>query len=155
MNYQQKDAILSLLNLHEPSRNSSNNYCFTYKDFLDPSDDFTDFSCERLGGKQGYSALIETLLAKDKSAKIFVQVYGMEEDHNERFIYADTLIIFSKLSLREINRIFNKSNLLFPSTIQEEAALSNPTFLIAENGSLIPIAKLSEDNTSLYICWWD
>ena len=59
MDNQQKDTILSLLKNDEMNRNFTNNYWFSYKDFLDPTDDFTDFSCERLEGKHEYIALIE------------------------------------------------------------------------------------------------
>jgi len=37
--------------------------------------------------------LIEKSLSIDETAKIFVQVYGLEEDNNEQCITADTLII--------------------------------------------------------------
>ena len=108
MNNQQKGTILTLLKIDESNRNYTNNQWFSYKDFLDPTDDFTDFSCERLEGKQKYITLIEKLLSIDETAKIFVQVYGLEEDNNEQCITADTLIIFSKLSLYEIKQIFNE-----------------------------------------------
>ena len=118
MNNQQKGTILTLLKIDESNRNYTNNQWFSYKDFLDPTDDFTDFSCERLEGKQKYITLIEKLLSIDETAKIFVQVYGLEEDNNEQCITADTLIIFSKLSLYEIKQIFNEPKDIFPSDIR-------------------------------------
>ncbi|MBR9942571.1 hypothetical protein KE502_01680 [Clostridiaceae bacterium Marseille-Q3526] len=63
--------------------------------------------------------MIEKLLSIDETAKIFVQVYGLEEDNNEQCITADTLIIFSKLSLYEIKQIFNEPKDIFPSDIRE------------------------------------
>jgi len=155
MDSQQKGTILTLLKVDEMTRNYTNNYWFSYKDFLDPTDDFTDFSCERLDGKQGYLALIENLLSIDGTAKVFVQVYGLEEDNNEQCITADTLIIFSKLSLYKIKQIFNESNDIFPSDIGEETDFSQQTFLIGDNGELIPSAKLLDDDYSVYYCWWD
>ena len=89
MNNKQKATILTLLKTDKMNRNYTNNYWFLYKDFLDPTDDFTDFSCERSDGKQGYIALIECLLSIDKTAKIFVQTSGLEEDNNEQCILAD------------------------------------------------------------------
>ena len=86
--------------------------------------------------------MIENLLSIDGTAKIFVQVYGLEEDNNEQCVCADTLIIFSKLSLYDIKQIFNEPQDIFPSDIGEETDLSQPTFLIGDNGELIPITKL-------------
>ena len=155
MDNQQKDTILTLLKVDKINRNYTNNYWFSYKDFLDPTDDFTDFSCERLDGKQGYITLIENLLNIDGTAKIFVQVYGLEEDNNEQCICADTLIIFSKLSLYEIKQIFNEPQDIFPDDIGEETDFSQPTFLIDNNGELIPSTKLFNDDYFIYYCWWD
>ena len=155
MDNQQKVTILTLLKLDKMNRNYTNNYWFSYKDFLDPTDDFTVFSCERLDGKQRYIALIENLLSIDGTAKIFVQVYGLEEDNNEQCICADTLIIFSKLSLYDIKQIFNQPQDIFPSDIGEETDFSQPTFIIGDNGELIPTTKLFSDDYFIYYCWWD
>lgn len=155
MDNQQKGTILTLLKADKMSRIYTNKYWFSYNDFLDPTDDFTDFSCERLDGKQGYIALIENLLSVDGSAKIYVQVYGLEENNNEQCICADTLIIFSKLSLYDIKQIFNEPQDIFPSDIGEETDLSQPTFLIGDNGELIPTTKLFSDDYFIYYCWWD
>lgn len=155
MNNQQKGVILTLLKIDEMNMNSYNRYWFSYKDFLDPTDDFTDFCCERLDGKQGYIALIENLLNIDKTAKIFVQVYGLEENNYEQCITADTLIIFSKLSLYKIKQIFNESQDIFPSDVGEEKDFSQPTFLICNNGELISSTKLISDDYFIYYCWWD
>jgi len=155
MNNPQKGIILTLLKVDKMNRNYINKYWFSYKDFLDPTDDFTDFSCERLDGKQEYIALIENLLSIDRTAKVFVQVYGLEEDNNEQCIYADTLIIFSKLSLYDVKQIFNASQDIFPSDIGEEIDFSQPTFLIGDNGKLLPITKLFCDDYFVYYCWWD
>lgn len=81
--------------------------------------------------------MIEKLLSIDETAKIFVQVYGLEEDNNEQCITADTLIIFSKLSLYEIKQIFNEPKDIFPSDIREVTDFSQSTFLIDNNGKLI------------------
>lgn len=154
MDNQQKGTILTLLKVDEITGNYTNNYWFTYKDFLDPTDDFTAFECERLEGKERYTALIENLLSIDKCAKVFVQVYGMEND-SEPFVYADTLMIFSKLSLDGIKHIFNEPEDIFPSDIGEETDFSQPTFLIGNNGQIIPGAELFKGNDSVYYCWWD
>lgn len=98
-------------------------------------------------------ALIENVINKDKTAKIFVQVYGLED--KDKVITVDTLIIFSKLSLAEIKQIFNEPKDIFPSDIGEETDFSQPTFLIGDNGDLISITELSYEQQSVYYCWWD
>ena len=153
MNSLQKGSILTLLKTDEMSSNYTNNYWFSYKDYLDPADDFTDFCCECFGGKHEYIALIENLINKDKTAKIFVQVYGL--DNKDKVITADTLIIFSKLSLVEIKQIFNEPKDIFPSDIGEETDFSQPTFMIGDNGELISITELSHEGQRVYYCWWD
>lgn len=155
MNDQQKGTVLTLLKVDKINRNYTNNYWFSYEDFLDPTDDFTEFSCERLEGKQGYTALIESLISKDGTAKVFVQVYGLEDDNQELCVYADTLIVFSKLSLDEIKQIFNEPEDIFPSDIGEETDFSQPAFLIGGNGELISGEELLSDDYFVYYCWWD
>lgn len=155
MDKRQKGTILTLLKTDKISGNYTNHYWFSYKDFLDPTDNFTYFSCGTLDDKQGYIAVIENLLSIDEFAKIFVEVYGFEEDNKEQFIYADTLIIFSKLSLSEIKQIFNKPKDIFPSDIGEVIDFSQQTFIIGENGVLVPSAKPSNKDYSVYYCWWD
>jgi len=155
MDNRQKGAILTLLKLDKISGSHKDRYWFSYRDFLDPTDNFTSFSCEDLDGKQKYIAVIENLLNTDEAAKIFVEVYGFEEDNGEPYIYADTLIIFSKLSLAEIKRIFNEPEDIFPSDIGEETDFSRRIFLIGDNGNLVPGANLLNDGSSVYYCWWD
>ena len=84
------------------------------------------FAVECLEGKHEYIALIENLINKDKTAKIFVQVYGL--DNKDKVITADTLIIFSKLSLVEIKQIFNEPKDIFPSDIGEETDFHNQLY---------------------------
>ncbi len=148
----QKETILEAL---KADKSYENRYWFSYKDFLNPTDDFTAFVCENLEGKQQYLNLIENLLNADKTAKIYVEVYGLEEDNNEQFIYADTLIIFSKLSLVEIEKIFNEPEDIFPSDIGEETDFSNRAFIVDDNGDLVPAADFFDDSYSAYYCWWD
>ena len=64
-----------------------------------------------------------------------MQVYGLED--KSRVITAETLIIFSKLSLTEIKQIFNEPKDIFPSDIREETDFSQSAFLIGDNGELI------------------
>lgn len=155
MDDQQKGKILALLKVDEMNRNYTNTYWFSYEDFLDPAEDFTEFSCERSGGKQGYAALIKNLIGRDRTARVFVQIYGLEEDNNDRWIYADTLIIFSKLPLDEIKQIFNESEDIFPSDIGEERDFSRSAFLIGDNGELISGTELFHEDHFVYYCWWD
>lgn len=155
MTQKQKVKVLTLLKSAEANKNYENRYWISYKDFLDPIDDFTAFSCENLDGKQGYISLIENLLSRDKIAKIFVEVYGYEEDGSEQFVYADTLIIFSQLSLPEIKQIFNEPEDIFPSDIGEVDDFSQQNFIVDGNGDLVPTANLSDNGYSVYYCCWD
>lgn len=51
----QKESILGLLKERDALKDyGKKNYWLTYRDFLDTSDDFTDFAGENLEGKQGY-----------------------------------------------------------------------------------------------------
>nr|WP_300863509.1 hypothetical protein [uncultured Acetatifactor sp.] len=153
MNNLQKGAILTLLKTDRMNSDYTNNYWFSYKDYLDPTDDFTDFCCECLEGKREYIVPIENLINKDKTAKVFVQVYGLED--KDRVITADTLIIFSKLSPGEIRQIFNEPKDIFPSDIGEETDFTQSAFLIGDNGELISSSKLFHEEQSVYYCWWD
>lgn len=151
----QKETILALLKADETNKTFANKYWFDYRDYLNPLDDFTAFSCENLEEKKKYIALIETLINADETAKIFVEVYGYEEDNNKQFIDADTLIMFSKLSLAEIKRIFNEPEDIFPSDIGEITDFMQHNFIIDKNGDLLSAEKFVADNCSVYYCWWD
>ena len=50
---------------------------------------------------------------------------------------------------------FNEPQDIFPSDIGEETDLSQPTFLVGDNGELISITELSHEEQSVYYCWWD
>lgn len=151
----QKETIVDLLRSAEENQDYQRHYWFSYQDFLDPTDSFTDFSCENLDGKQAYITLIENLLNADESAKIFVEVYGLETDENDEFIYAETLIIFSTLPLPEIERIFNEPSDIFPSDIGILTDSSEQIFIIGDKGNLLPTEDLFNSNHSVYYCWWD
>ena len=155
MYQKQKEKAFALLKENEISRNYMTEYWIPYKDYLDPTDRFINFSCDNLEELQGYLDLIENLLRADHTAKIFVSLYGCDEFNNEQCIHAETLILFSRLSLSEIEQIFHEPDDIFPSDIGEENVYSKPTFIIDENGDLIPAAGLPIDGYSVYYCWWD
>jgi hypothetical protein len=79
----------------------------------------------------------------------------LEYHNNEQFIYADTLIIFSKLSFTEIKHFFYQSEDIFPSDVGEETDFPQSTFFINDNGKLIPCAELYDNDYSVYYCWRD
>ena len=85
------------------------------------------------------------MLKADETAKIFVQVYGLDEDNSGEYIFANTLIIFSILPLLEIQRIFNVSKDIFPSDIGEKADFSQD-FVVDDSGNLLPIINLFNSN---------
>ena len=154
MLHKQKEVILSLLKRNQSNKNWESRYWFLYKDFLDPADAFTDFSCENLDGKLEYITLIESLLNVDCAAKIFVEVYGIE-DNSGVGIFADTLFIFSKLSLPEVKKVFNNPKDIFPSDIGEIKIPFQQIFVIGDNGDLVPATKFFKKGDSVYYCWLD
>lgn len=91
MHQKQKETILSLVKADYVNKNFLNNYLVLYTEFLDIEEPFTDFNCERGEGKAKYVSLIEQLICKDENAKVFVEVYGFEEESEDAWIYADTL----------------------------------------------------------------
>jgi len=168
----QKETILPLLKSAQETRNYANYYLIPCKDFLDPTDEFTDFHCERREGKQDYTALLDQLFLADESASVYVQVYGFEEYPNDTWIFADTLIIFSKLSLFKVQQIFNSAKDIFPDDIgevtdfRETCFTTDETgkqceaiayFVIDETGKQCPAADFIDDidDHSIYYCWWD
>ncbi len=151
----QKESILKLLKSDQANKNYVNNYLFPYQDFLDPVDYFTAFVCENLEGKQNYIDLIKSLLHADNTAQIFVQVYGFEQYGSEQFVYGETLIIFSRLSLSEIKQIFNEPKDIFPSDIGELSDLNESYFIMDKEGILSPVSGPSGNGQSVYYCWWD
>ncbi len=48
MFHKQKETLLALLKSDKANRNYKNNYWFSYKDYLNLTDDFTRFACENL-----------------------------------------------------------------------------------------------------------
>jgi hypothetical protein len=159
MNAKQKECILKLLKAAYNKKDFSKKYLLAYNDYFDIKDNFTDFACERAAEKQKYLNFIERLLIADKNTKIFTEVYGFEEDGDDIWIYADTLIIISTLKLQEIKHIFNKSDDYFPSDIKklndfEEYSDFKNYFWLDEKGKLTCISDFIA-NISVYCCWWD
>ena len=72
MNSKQKQTIIKLLKSNRDNKDYSERYWFPYDTFLDVTDAFTAFSCERLDGKQDYIAMINRLQNADDAAKAFV-----------------------------------------------------------------------------------
>ena len=155
MDAQQKGTILTLLKTDEINKTYRMRYWFSYKDYLNPEDSFTDFADANIDGKQEYIDLIENLLRLDAAARVYVEVYGFEEIDGEPFIYAETLIIMSRLPLDDIKRVFNEPDDIFPSDIGEQTDLSQPFFLIGSHGELISGADLVREDEFVYHCWWD
>lgn len=155
MHQRQKETILERLSFARDNRDYAARYWLAYQDYLDPTDHFTSFVCEDLEGKQEYLALIKKLLDADENAKIFVKVYDFEEEDNEQFFHAETLIIFSRLSLPEIEQIFKEPEDIFPSDIGELTDSLEQNFIVGDDGSLIPAESLFGDGCFAYYCWWD
>lgn len=75
MDAQQKGTILTLLKTDEINKTYRMRYWFSYKDYLNPEDSFTDFADANIDGKQEYIDLIENLLRLDAAARVYVEVY--------------------------------------------------------------------------------
>lgn len=163
MNAQQRGTILTLLKTDEINKTYQTRYWFSYKDYLDPEDSFTDFAYANIDGKQQYIDLIENVFRIDDTARVYVEVYGYEEIDGKPLIYAETLIIMSRLPLDDIKRIFNEPDDIFPSDIGEDTNLSRPffsetmgkRFLIDSHGGLISGVNLIREDEFVYYCWWD
>ncbi|GEM_PF-1468483 len=153
-----RERILALLREREQRRDYSHNYLVPYKDYLDASDPFTDFNCERDEGKTNYMAMINRVAAMDPAAQIFVEVYSLEEDDDEAYIYADTLIIFSALPLADVKRIFSQSKDLFPSDVgelQDRDFYDKVNLVVTGDGALQPVDSFRGQGSHCYYCWWD
>lgn len=153
MNAKQKECIMPLLRSAEDHRDYSKSYLFPYQDFFDPTDDFTVFLCEELEDKGPYLEQILRLIQEDESAQAFAETYGFEEDGEHTWIYSDTLIIFSKLPLARIERIFNEPEDIFPSQIGEFSDFDENNLVIGEDG--IPAVTAPGEGQKIYYCWWD
>lgn len=151
----QKESILSLVKAKDISKDFSQQYLLPYIDFFDLGDNFTDFQCERDEGKALYVSFIESLTCTDKYAQIFVEIYGVEEDGDDFWIYADTLIIFSELSFSEIKQIFSKSKDVFPSEIGEIKEINEKDILIYKDGTQHLLVASCSRAYNFYYCWWD
>lgn len=155
MTQKQKDAILSLVRTQQDNKDFANSYVLPYLDFLDRTNAFTDFDCERLEGKDAYLFLIKQLLLTDAHAQVFVSVYGFEEDEDDLFIDGDTLIVFSSLPLFRIQELFNQSKDSIPSKIGEIIDFDEKTILVDQDGTQCPAKAVCKANDHVYYCWWD
>lgn len=132
----QRGTVLTLLKTDKLNQSYHTRYWFSYQDYLDPEDPSTDFADANIDGRQEYIDLIESLFRFDDTARVYVEVYGFEETDSEPIIYAETLIIMSRLPLDDIKQIFNKPDDIFPSDIGEETDFSQPIYFIDSHGEL-------------------
>ncbi len=151
---EQKDWIFKIVKNDYEKREFKNNYLLSYKEFLDIDELFTDFNCERSLGKQQYITLIEKIIVKDKAAKVYVEICGMEEEDDDVWIYADTIIIFTTLLIQDIQELLNDSSDLSPSDIGEIEEITKD-YKIIKNGQLYSVAEIHTDLSNIYYCWWD
>lgn len=159
MPQKQKETILSLLKIAYENKNFFDVYLLPYKDFFDVTENFYAFNCEVLEDKQCYIDLIENLLGADENAQVFVEPYGIEADVDNTYIYGDTLIIFSKLTLDEVKSIFNNTDDIFPDDIGKITDFNErPYSVVDKTGNLCPAdGFISNINNGccIYYCWWD
>lgn len=151
---EQKENILQLLECAYEKRTFSHHYLIPYKEFFDTDELFTDFNCERSIGKLQYISLIEKIIDKDKEAQVYVEIYSFEKQHEDIWIYADTLIVLSVLSFEEIQEILNESSDIFPSDIGEMEDMTEGYTLI-KDGCQCPAKEHLNKSSNIYYCWWD
>lgn len=160
MTKKQKEIILPLLRKQDEERNYLERYLVEYKEFLNVADMFTDFCCERAEGKEQYSAMIEEIIKRDNAAKIFVEVYGFEEeaDGTDIFIYSETLIIFTVLPDEQIQEVIDMSGDIFPSDFGEanqDNSQMNEAFVVDAEGKLNSVIQYCEEKRRMLYFWWD
>ncbi len=151
----QKEVVLTLVKTAYENRKFTHHYLIPYEDFFDIEDDFTDFQCERKEGKIQYISLIKQLMDKDENAQIFVDVYGFEEFGSDTWIYADTLIVFSELSLFQMKHLLYMRDDVFPSDVGEIEDITEDYVVINGEGIMRPVHELCSSSVKVYFCWWD
>lgn len=151
---EQKEKLLELIKYNYEKRDFSHHYLLPYKEFFDTDEMFTDFNCERSLGKLQYISLIEKIISKDKEAQVYVDIYGFEEQCDDTWIYADTLIVFSVLPFQDIKEILNESYDIFPSEIGELDDITEEYMLI-KDGFQYLVKSFCNKACNIYYCWWD
>lgn len=164
MNEKQKEQILQVLS----QENHNLHYLIPYEYFLDAKDNFTEFNCQRQEGKEEFLPAVWRLKELDHGCQVFADVWGIlpkslkESDHGcpiseEQWIYSESLIIFSSLSLEQVEDCFAvlMENYWYPSEIgTDENSLE--CWRIAEEA--LPVFKFSPVTIKpdhIYYCWWD
>ena len=155
MQQKQKEAIASLLEKQAEDRDFKTSYLIEYREYLDSTDAFTEFNCERAEGKEQYAVMIEQVRDRDRGAKVFVAVYGLEGQDEDRYIYADTLIILSNLSEEMVQEVIDQSGDIFPSEFSELNYNLENYFIIDIIGEKSPLMSLLEEGQRVINFWWD
>lgn len=160
----QKEQILQVLS----QKNDNLHYLFPCQYFLDTEDDFTEFNCERQEGKAEFLPAIWCLEELDQGCQVFADVWGIlpksskEPDHGhqipeEPWIYSESLIIFSSLSLEQVKDCFAvlMGDYWYPSEIgMDENSLER--WRIAEEALFgFEFSPVTVKPDHVYYCWWD
>lgn len=152
----QKNSIISALKLNKSYKY---NYLVDYKKSFDVEEDFFDFCCERKRGKNKYILAFDQLKGLDSKVRIFSEIYGLEEDKKDVWVYIETLIIISSLPLEEIKKCFMVLNrfdeYLYPSYIGEIEGELDSYIVINNEGKQSPLSQFIGCKEKIYYCWWD
>lgn len=160
MTEKQKETILPLLRRQEEEGRYTELYLIAYEEYLDTEDTFTDFWCERAEGKQQYTEMIAEVVKRDAGAKVFVEVYGFEEeeDGSDIFIYAETMILLTELLDEQIQQVMDGAGDIFPSELgevsQENDALER-AFVIDAAGCKLPLMHYLQEKQRILYYGWD
>lgn len=156
-----KNKLLSL------DYNDGNDYCLPCDIFLASDEPFTDFCCERTLGKALYLDAFNEILAKDKHAKSYIIIYGIEDDDSDDlFIYGNDACVLTSLTSSELEQIFDEVSSAHDEYISPSELDAIPhrkirseckNCLLVTEDELRPIADDCEmqDSMRLYILSWD
>lgn len=161
INEKQKEQILQLLS----QENYNLHYLFPYEYFLDAEDNFTEFNCERQEGKEEFLPAVERLKELDHGCQVFADVWGILskepdggcETPEEPWIYSESLIIFSSLSLEQVKDCFTvlRRNYWEPSEIGRDEGSMDCWRIAEEAFPGFKFAPITVKPENIYYCWWD
>lgn len=147
MHQQQKKTIIPLLKTAEATRSYQTKYWFTYQDYLDPDDDFTDFVCERLEGKQPYLDLIQQVLAADQTAKFLCRFTAMR-NMNMRLIQIHLFFLLRRslfsadYPFLKLSTFFMRRKISFQAISGKKVLTLHSRLLLSENMAIYCQRKL-------------
>ena len=158
----QKNKAMVFLRQRQADRNFEKGLCFCCGEYLDSEESFTDFTCGPVD-KNVIMDMVRRIHLCDGSANVYIEVYDLEEDDTESFIYAETMWIQTVLDMDRLKDLFEELNKDYGAYCSPDAmgVLSEESihryFLVNQVGELIEMSTLlnTDGLKSLFYCWWD